>query len=299
MSNTPELKADFNKISMGVKKKLEEHNELPVTNSVQDRIWQALINPARAVEVRAWIARHKESAILMKGHRGETMLHWAVMSEYGLLLDLILSGIDPNARDDSGLTPMDWLVNRFWVAAVLKKLNINQEGLLKLKAQTEDLGILLWSKGGRVGKNEDALNAGDAWIRGGAWSLLSIMNETDGVESMKGWFKDKRSVLHSWILAEETTEKHRQLNKILSWGIDIDEEDINGRTALWYAVDAWIAEPNYEKILIPAIKSLLKNGADDDKEDIFDMSPLSLFARNERALELGVVFEEIKKEFVQ
>lgn len=293
------LKTDFNNISLGVKKQLESKNELPETNSLQERIWQALINPARAVEVRGWVNKHKESAVLMKGNRGETMLHWAVMSEYGLLLDLILSGIDPNAVDNEGLTPMDWLVNRFWVAVVSKKLGLNNEGILKIKAQTEELGSLLWYKNGRTGKNHDALIPGDAWVRGGAWTLLSAMYETDGTESMKNWFEDKRSVLHSWILSEETTEKHRQLKKILSWGIDVDEVDVNGRTALWYAIDAWVTRPDYEKLLIPAIKSLLQNGADTGKEDNFEISPDLLFARNEESLKLGEVFEEIKKEFVQ
>lgn len=295
------IKSNFTKVSTEVKKSLTEEENQNVIPTTQEKIWKALVSPARAVEVIAWLKNHKEAAIMMKGSKGESMLHWAVMSEYSLILDLISAGIDPNAKDNEGLTPLDWLVLRFWQAIVEKKGSriINAEGILKIRAQTIDLGTVLWSNGGRSGKSESSLHAGEAWIRGGAWPLLELMKSTEGIDSLKNWFSDKRSALHVWVLAEETVEKHKQLENMLKWGIDINEEDVNGRTPLWYAVEAWIVKPQWEKTLIPAIKSLLKHGADPLSEDKYGISPNMVFANRPDAFGKAIIFEEIIKEIVQ
>lgn len=295
------IKTNFSKVSTEIKKSITPAETEQKHLTTQEKIWNALVTPARAVEVIAWLKTHKEAAIMMRGNKGESMLHWAVMSEYSLILDLISAGIDPNAKDNEGLTPFDWLVLRFWQAVIAKKGNkiINSEGLLKLKAQTLELGTVLWSNGGRPSISESALNPGETWIRGGAWDLLEVMHSTEGKSALEGWFKDKRSALHVWILADETIQKHQYLEKMLSWGLDVNEEDINGRTPLWYAVEAWIVKPEWKKILIPSIKSLLKNGADPLFEDNDGVSPNMLFARTKDAFDKAIIFEELVKEIVQ
>ena len=61
----------------------------------------------------------------MRGEHGETMLHWAVLSEYGLIVDLIDAGIGVNAKDKYGKTPMDWLLERYWYSCIENGASLN------------------------------------------------------------------------------------------------------------------------------------------------------------------------------
>lgn len=267
--------------------------------SRQERIWEALKNPTRAVEVRGWLTKHKNDALLMKGSQGETMLHWAVLSEYSLVIDLISAGISPNVQDDVGRTPMDWLVERFWYTVVKKEIELPEEGILRIRAQTEELGSVLWSKGGRTSNSEESLNPGEAWIRGSAWGLLAILKDTDGIDALKNWGSQKVSAIHTWFLAEDTLEKERQLDKMLEWGLNIDEKDISGRTPLWYAMDTWIHFSEWEDISFKAIKLLLERKANPDEEDLEGISPSMLLGLSEKGLEKAIIFEELIKDIAQ
>lgn len=267
--------------------------------SRQERIWEALKNPTRAVEIRGWLTKHKNDALLMKGSQGETMLHWAVLSEYSLVIDLISAGISPNVKDDIGRTPMDWLVERFWYTVVKKEIELPEEGILRIRAQTEELGSVLWSKGGRTSNSEESLNPGEAWIRGSAWGLLAILKDTDGIDALKNWGSQKVSAIHTWFLAEDTLEKERQLDKMIEWGLNIDEKDVSGRTPLWYAMDTWIHFPEWEDISFKAIKLLLEREADPDEEDLEGISPSMLLGLSEKGIEKAIIFEELIKDIAQ
>ena len=243
-------------------------------------IWQAIINPARAVEVRAWARKFPGKAQAIKGGMGEGIMHWACMSDMGLVIDLLAIGLDVNEKDAHGKTPWDWLSDRLWMACVLDRVGIPQEGKMKMRAQTEELGLVLWQYGARPGGgvgigsgSAQSVFHGSVWVRGGAWSLVETIHATLGADGLRGWPLHSKSALHDWPLSGADEKKHRHLERMLEWGLDVDERDANGRTPLWYAVDAGIARPEYENILSPSISGLLCHGADPDALDYEGVSP--------------------------
>lgn len=142
--------------------------------------------------------------------------------------------------------------------------------------------MVLWQHGGRA--TPEGLHPGTVWTRGAAWDLLAAMVDTDGVAALRGWPVGGRSMLHVWPLSPETTEKHRQLDRALAWGLSIDEPDANGRTPLWHLVDAWAEDASWEAVLKPAAVALLARGADPDAEDHHGQSPRTLLADREDGL---------------
>lgn len=273
-----------------------------VEKNFQDYIWQAVINPARAMEARAWVSKNGHKAALLKGSKGESILHWAVQSEYGFVLECLSGGISPNVKDDAGLTPLDWLANRLWYTVVEKdespitKLRgspLELEGLLRIKAQTEELGILLMMRGGKTTDiSPNAVHGGEAWVRANLWNMIIIRKEKEGLGGLKNWGITKKSALHTWILSDENFEKHKAIKEWLSWGLNIDEPDCDGRTALWYAVESWLYDDSWSDILKPAIKTLLENGADPNAEDNFGESAATLLVKDYAKAE---IFEEMRK----
>lgn len=260
-------------------------------DTAQKNIWFVLTNPERAIEVRAWLANNKMKALIMRGEHGETMLHWAVLSEYGLIIDLVDAGLGVNVKDKYGKTPMDWILDRYWYSCVLNEVSLNREGILKIKGQTEDLGTVLWALGGRPSNdNKNSLNAGLVAARGGLWWYIQALYETEGIDSLKGWIEDKRSVLHAWILSDNNSEKINRIKKMLEWGLSIDEVDLNGRTCLWYAIDTWKNNQEVD-LMLDIIPELLALGADPDIEDNFYTSPRNLLTEDK-----AEQFEEIIKE---
>lgn len=245
-------------------------------DNTPDNIWFALINPERATEVRAWLLNNQMKALILRGPQKETMLHWAVLSEYSLVIDLVDTGIDINCKDKNGLTPMDWLIERFWELSTIKKDSIPYHGRLKLAAQTEELGLLAYSMGGRptdfndLGKGSN--NSAAKMTMCGAFWYIEALYKDKGLDFLKNWLDNKRSVIHVWLLSLDNGMKYKRLQKMLDWGLSIDEKDKDGRTPLWYVVEAWSLgndRARFEKI----IKHLLKMGADPDEEDNEGVSP--------------------------
>lgn len=273
-----------------------------VEKRFEDYIWEAIVNPARAMEARAWVSKNYDRAKSLKGPKGESILHWAVQSEYGFVLESLNAGISPNVKDSAGLTPLDWLVNRLWYTVIEKdespitKLRgspLELEGLLRIKAQTEELGMLLIMRGGKTSDdNINSFHGGEAWVRANLWNLIIVKKDKEGLESLKGWGSRKKTALHSWILSEENFEKHKVIKEWLKWGLNIDEPDVNGRTALWYAVESWLYDDSWSNVLTPSIKSLLENGADPNQEDEFGESPATLLVKDYAKAE---IFEEMRK----
>ena len=273
-----------------------------VAKRFEDYIWEAIINPARAMEARAWVSKNYEKAKSLKGSKGESILHWAVQSEYGFVLESLSAGISPNVKDNAGLTPLDWLVNRLWYTVIekdnspitkLRGFPLELEGILRIKAQTEELGMLLIMRGGKTSNdNMNSFHGIEAWVRANLWNLVVIEKDKNGLESLKNWGTRKKTILHAWILSENNFEKHKVIKEWLSWGIEIDEADINGRTALWYAVESWLYDDTWDNILQPAIKTLLDLGADPNQEDEFGESPATLLVKNYAKAE---IFEEMRK----
>lgn len=261
------------------------------------RVQKALVDPRAAMEVRLWLnpqaaarhapdhplrdpARRKEITALRQeamrqwrgGVHGETGLHWAALADRGLMIDLVALGLDPNGRDASNRTPMDWLNDRAWMILVEGKGHTDQLGKEKLKLATEDLLATLWGLGGRPAPSSmmevaGRLPTGYTWARAGLWGAVSLLKGNGGVEGLRQWTPQGAGFLHAWILGPEGEEKAAALADALRSGLDIEEEDQAGRTALWYAVDAWIAQPQWEAHLRDAIAMLLANGADPEHPD--------------------------------
>lgn len=274
----------------------------PIVNkNFESYIWESVINPARAMEARAWVSKNHEKAQRMKGSKGESILHWAVQSEYGFVLECLSAGISPNVKDSLGLTPIDWLINRLWYTVIEKENSpitkiigsaLELEGILRIKAQTEELGMLLIMRGGKATDSQYSFHDGEAWVRSNLWNLIQIKKDREGLESLLNWGSMKKSILHTWILSFENFEKHKVIEDWKKWGIEIDTVDINGRSALWYAVDAWLTDDSWNDVLQPAIKTLLEHSADPGLEDNFGESPLTLLVKDFKKAE---IFEEMIK----
>ena len=260
--------------------------------SISIDIWQAIINPARSVEAKAWVNRFPTKARELRGPRyGETLMHWASISDMGLVIDLMGHGLDINASDNMGRTPLDWISERLWFACVENMAALGEEGRRKLLAQTEEIGIVVWQNQGRPGMVVTAplnhqptdLFFGTMWTRGGAWSLLKNWYSADSLDVLMNWGLRKKTVLHDWILAPESATKEQFLIELLDKRFSVDAPDCSQRTPLWYAVDAWLAHPEHSYLLEPSIKSLLQHSADPDFEDGFGFSPFLLFDEYDNA----------------
>lgn len=245
-------------------------------DNTPDNIWFALINPERATEVRAWLLNNQMKALILRGPQSETMLHWAILSEYSLVIDLVDTGIDINCKDKNKLTPMDWLIERFWEVNTLKKESIPYHGRLKLAAQTEELGLLAYSMGGRPSDFEKRdvgmINSAAKMTMCGAFWYIETLYKDQGLEALRNWLDNKRSVIHVWLLSLDNGMKYKRLQTMIDWGLSIDELDEDGRTPLWYTIQAWYLgndRARMEKI----IENLLKMGADPDLEDFEGVSP--------------------------
>lgn len=277
-----------------------------------DQIWQSLINPERAIEVKSWFMKNQLTGSLLRGQNGETMLHWAALSEYALIIDL-LDYIDINCLDKNNKTPMDWILDRYnYVINNRKELsNINEEGLQKIKDQTEHLGVLVLSLGGRpyqlLDKNneekEPAKHFGVKACFGGLWWLFRGLYECMGKDVLVNWLDDKRSILHLWFQAPYNEQKNDYYKiMIKNFGLDINIEDLNHRTPLWYAIDGFfyskyiLLENTEEKEIFKSIEALLKLGADPNIADINGIDPIQILNNYEKKIELIV---EKLKEYIE
>ena len=124
--NTPEYKASVEAIK---KAKLK---------------WDYVINPNGYTEVMLWLKYHKDPKDHPKGKMGESLLHWGVLSNLALTIELIdICGYDPNIKDKNGLTPLDWLMERFMYAVLQENEQMPKESKYKILKMTETNGIFL------------------------------------------------------------------------------------------------------------------------------------------------------------
>lgn len=254
---------------------------LPAPSRPTTSIWNALVTPARAIEVRAWMRRSPQEALALRGESQETALHWIAMNDLGALIDGLAIGMDPNALDNSGRTPLDWLNDRLWLACVAHEWGLDASGQARLRLQTEELVPALWGFGGRSSHAEEARDPVQTWARAGAWVLLPLLVSPGSLDGWRYRGVQGASMLHYWILAPDTAAKHTFLTQALAQGLSVDEPDRNGRTPLWYAVDAWCAKPEWGTLLRPAIAALLAHGADPHRSDKEGLSPMGFLLHKE------------------
>jgi hypothetical protein len=109
----------------------------------------------------------------------------------------------------------------------------------------------------------------------------SILSGESAVRPSDGWFNWTPvvgSALHAWIIGPDSHLKAAFLDEWLRRGLDVDIQDRDGRTPLWYTVDAWLANDDREwrRALERTCRMLLRAGADQDAYDAEGFTPASL-----------------------
>ena len=229
-------------------------------------IWEAVLSPARSVEVRAWLSKetNRSTALALRGPQGETLLHWAALSDLGLMLDLIALGMDVNVLDGAGRGPVDWQFERLWATHVEGVGNLTYYNRQKLRLLTDDLLSALWRQGGRSQSN--MLDTRALAMRCGLWKTLAAWVDLEGpTRALRDWEHPVEGVshaLHHWPLAPADKGRSDLLAAWQSQGWPLDEPNGKGVSALWVAVEARLtAEGNRALALDAAIDELVEKGA--------------------------------------
>ena len=123
----------------------------------------------------------------------------------------------------------------------------------------------VWAQGGRPGTSVHSLPPVKLWMEAGLWDLTSLMY--DEPQYWKDWGEDRHHALHLWVKWADREKADSLLDHILATGIGVDDMDQDGCTALWYAVNAWIDQPQDAAASRAAIRMLIKKGADPDVGD--------------------------------
>jgi ankyrin repeat protein len=240
--------------------------------SATPSFWSAFVNPARATEAVHWIKRHPIETRQARGEYGETALHWGALSSLSLMTDLIDLGIPMDAADQSGKTPQDWQNDRLFAICIARTRDLNEGGRLRVRQESEAMIQALWRMGGRPGI-ASPLDPAQVWVRAGLWNLLDMRADLRDIR-WTGMGDRGESMLHGWVQAPETAEKHRRLAAIIKSGhCAVDELDRSGKTPLMYAVTSWVERPAWGRILAPAIVALRSFGANVDQIDDEGLSP--------------------------
>ena len=240
----------------------------------------ALIHPQRSMEVRGWLKTHQDVARNWRGDDGESMMHWAFLSDWVLASELREAGLSFQDVDRMGRSPLDWINDRLWSAIVQSSSTSHQlsaGGKERLRQQSETQIIHLWNQGARSSARSDVLHPGVVWMRSGAWGLLDLLHS--GEEGHKGWMnwtEQGAHAIHLTVLSPNMPGRRQFIKQWVSLGLDVDRSDADGRSALWYAVDAWIASHEWRGHLEVVISELIEQGADPTKVDNENVSPYSM-----------------------
>lgn len=228
-------------------------------------IWDAVLSPARSVEVRAWLSKeaNHQTARDLRGPQGETLLHWAALSDLGLMLDLVGLGVDVNAVDQSGRSPMDWQFERLWATHVENVGNLTHYNRQKLRLVTDDLLSTLWRQGGRP--QSDMLEIRGLAVRCGLWKTLATWVDLEGPAALRNWShpgEGPTHAIHHWPLAPADKGREFLLELWLNQGWPLDEPNPQGHSALWVAVKERLAATGFQALgLDAAIEALVAAGA--------------------------------------
>lgn len=251
-------------------------SELSPIVQLHPNVKAAMINPSRALEVRGWLKTNSLVARAWRGEDGETMMHWAFLADWVLASELKDNGLAFDATDRYGRTPMDWLNDRLWYAIVEPNTNsqLSAGAKERLRRQSEQQIQYLWAQGARPSMNTNLLHPGVVWMRAGAWDLLPLLKD-DEAFTWFNWAPYGGHALHSLVLAPNMPQR-RQFLKKWAEDFDIDIPDNQGRSALWYAVDAWLASEQWQRDLLAVIKELVGEGASPLLKNDEGVSALSL-----------------------
>lgn len=266
-----------------------------------DNLWNIVAIPERSLEVETWISKNNSQVLLLKGKHGENLIHWGVLSSISLTMAIMNCGVDINAKDSSGKTPFDWLMERYNFIFVEKGTKLNKDGENRIISETRSVGSYIWHIGARPSESLDNIKSGNDMkllsnIATGEMWIIKLLYISYGDKVLKGWLSDKRSMIHIWALTPknpnkkigfETLLSHNKLvdnilkNKEDKTVLSIDEKDLNGRTALWYTIDALFSKDinvGMVELLLDNVDILLSLGANGDEKDIFGYSPKDLIS---------------------
>lgn len=238
--------------------------------------WRDFVDPLRTMEATRQIVKNPEQVRNARGDQGETVLHWAALSNLGLITDLLGIGLDVNAQDRQGRTPLDWQNSRVWHICVQRETHMSEGGRYQVRQHSEALIQALWRMGGRAGP-KSALDPIQIWTRAGLWSLVDMRQDLEGsglpLRVLQGLGPQQETALHGWVLASDSPEKHRHLDLWLKQGLSIDAADAQGWTPLRYAIEGLREQPSWHRILLASIRALIQKGASPDVADREGVTP--------------------------
>lgn len=246
--------------------------------------WFAFVQPARFTEAKAALQKDPAGVLAARGQSGETVLHWAVMSDLGLSLDLLSAGMDPMVLDHAGMTPLDWLNNRLWCAVVNPRTRVGLDGADRILRQTERFVPVLWNVGFRP-SGEMRHSMVTDWISAGAYGLLGVIRDAgEPGLGLTGFGPQQASLLHVIAVSKEGRGRLDAVQRLVcpvirksghvAPVIDVDAEDLHGRTPLRYALQAWAEGQVVAENQVALVRRLITLGADPHRKDRFGVSPL-------------------------
>lgn len=243
-------------------------------------IWAAVLAPSRSVEVLAWLKKkeNRQLALTLRGHQGETMLHWAALADDSLTLELIGVGIDIQSVDDSGRTPIDWVFERMWMTHMEGVGHLTALNLRKLRLQTDDQAMILWRQGARRGVQD--FDERHLAAHCGLWKFLQTLADLDGLPLAWSNLEGGNTVLHSMAGSPNESGRDQLLALWKEKDLPLDGVNAAGQTALLLAVEHRLALVDGQAIAIGAandwICALVKAGADPNHSSPGLPSPAAL-----------------------
>lgn len=251
----------------------------------------ALIHPQRGLEMRGWLKSHQQTALAWRGEDGETMMHWAFLSDWAFASELRDAGLAFDTTDRTHRTPMDWLNDRLWCATVhpstRTKLSAGAQERLRHHSQTQIRH--LWVQGARPSLfSSNTLHPGLVWLRSGVFSLLDLLSpfqfapsnepESDQFHGPLNWTPHGGSALHAWVMSPNTPERRAFLAAWTAAGHSPDLQDQAGRTPLRIAVDLWLSDSAQRPEMAAVIRELRSAGASPHEPDHEGVTPALLAA---------------------
>jgi hypothetical protein len=176
-----------------------------------------------------------------KGNLGENVLHWAAVSNESLIYFAKERGVDINAVDKFGLTPLDWLINRSYLLTLQDETehNVHDLGLFDTRKQALALGPTLLGMGAKTSESEEKETPIVLrMMKGGLSPLVDVYVERYGIDCLIHWMNES-SALHFWSFMPEVSDKARLLAFLVK-SLDVQQYgvDENGNTPVHYATMA-------------------------------------------------------------
>lgn len=221
-------------------------------------------DPRRWMELMAFVRRYKLHAKSKGGSWGETLLHWAAISDMAALMDLPAMGADVGAIDSEGRRPADWAFEKMLFMA--EDVSISKAAMSLQESLTRIVCDLCLPE-------TDTKPAGMSWgelaARACSISVLSALHEKNRTGSTPA------GLTRAWASGMVTGKKS---DDMLSWlktsfnGVDDRGED--GLTALGVLCVLFL-DKRHRAAAAEKGRALVREGADpyseeDNGETVFE-----------------------------